>query len=185
MLALALPELLEALQFAAVKHQYDRRGGYDRLPYINHLIKVANGLVNRCGITEDTLLLSAVLHDIVEDTDVTEKEIAERFGYSVADIVMELTDDMSLSYEVRKQQQLETAERLSPGARIIRLADKASNIEDIFSYPLDWPVDKKAAYLHNSVQIAAIIKGENLRLDRWFEKTAEWAAQQLEKQRQF
>lgn len=184
MFALALPELLKALQFAAVKHQYDRRGGYDRLPYINHLIKVANGLVNRCGFTEDTLLLAAVLHDIVEDTDVTGEELAERFGHEVAAIVLELTDDMSLSYEARKQRQLETASQLSRGARIIRLADKASNIEDIFSYPLDWSLDKKEAYLKNSAQIAAIIKGEHPRLDQWFKQTVEWAAQELEKQRQ-
>jgi guanosine-3',5'-bis(diphosphate) 3'-pyrophosphohydrolase len=184
MFAHALPELLEALQFAAVKHQYDRRGGYDRLPYINHLIKVTNGLVNRCGFTEDTLLLAAVLHDIVEDTDVTGEELSARFGHEVAGIVLELTDDMSLSYELRKQRQLETAPQLSRGARIIRLADKASNIEDIFSYPLDWTLDKKEAYLKNSEQIAAIIKGEHPRLDHWFEQTAEWAAQELAKQRQ-
>lgn len=184
MLSLALPELLEALQFAAIKHQYERRGGYDRLPYINHLIKVVNGLVNRCGIMEDTLLLAAVLHDIIEDTDVTAEEIASRFGHAVAEIVLELTDDMSLSYDARKQRQLETAAELSRGARIIRMADKASNIEDIFTYPLDWPMEKKEAYLHNSIQIAAIIKGENPRLDQWFQQTADWAALQLKKQRQ-
>lgn len=184
MLALALPELLEALQFAAVRHQYDRRGGYDRLPYINHLIKVTNALVNRCGETEDTLLLAAVLHDIIEDTEVTGEELASRFGHAVAETVLELTDDMALPYEVRKQRQLDTAVRLSRRARIIRLADKVSNIEDIFSYPLDWPLDKKARYLHNAAQIAAIIKGDNSRLDQWFEQTAEWATRQLEKQRQ-
>lgn len=182
MLAYALPELLEALQFAAVRHQYDRRGGYDPLPYINHLIKVTNALVNRCGEIEDTLLLAAVLHDIVEDTGVTGEELAKRFGHEVAEVVLELTDDMALPYEVRKQRQLETADQLSKRARIIRLADKASNIEDIFSYPLDWTTDKKMGYLQNAQQIAEVIKGENPRLDQWFEKTVEWATQQLEKQ---
>ncbi|RMG21130.1 MAG: phosphohydrolase, partial [Bacteroidetes bacterium] len=36
-----LPQLFDALEFAAVQHQYQRRSGYSRLPYINHLIKVA------------------------------------------------------------------------------------------------------------------------------------------------
>lgn len=184
MLAYALPELLEALQFAAVKHQYERRGGYAPLPYVNHLIKVTNALVNRCGETEDALLLAAVLHDIIEDTDVTAEELSQRFGHVVSEVVLELTDDMSLPYEVRKARQLETAAELSPRARIIRLADKASNIEDIFSYPLDWTTGKKARYLQNAQRIAEVVKGENPRLDQWFDQTARWAAQQLDKQRQ-
>ncbi len=182
MLALALPELLEALQFAAIKHQYDRRAGYDRLPYINHLIKVTNTLVNKGGETEDALLLAAALHDIVEDTDVTGEDLAIRFGHAVAETVLELTDDMSLSYDERKQRQLDSAHELSPRARKIRLVDKASNIRDIFSYPLTWTLDKKAAYVDNSKQIAAIIKGENPKLDAWFDQTAAWAARQLEHQ---
>ncbi|MBV6655615.1 MAG: bifunctional (p)ppGpp synthetase/guanosine-3',5'-bis(diphosphate) 3'-pyrophosphohydrolase [Mameliella sp.] len=183
MIGLQPPELLNALQFAAVKHQYQRRGGYDRLPYINHLIKVTNALMSRCGITDANVLLAAVLHDIIEDTDVTAADIEARFGAEVSAIVVELTDDMELPYVVRKQRQLDTATQLSKGARVIRLADKASNIEDIFTYPLNWTLDKKEAYLRNSTQIAAIIKGEYPALDQWFEDTAEWATHQLEKQR--
>lgn len=177
-----MPELLEALQFAAIKHQYDRRAGYSRLPYINHLIKVTNCLANRIGERDEALLLAAVLHDIIEDTDVTAEELGRRFGVEVAEIVQELTDDMSLPYGERKRKQVEGAHKLSPKARKIRLADKASNLRDIFSYPLDWTAEQKAAYLENSVQVAERIKGDNPQLDAWFDETVAWAREQLQEQ---
>ena len=180
--ALIMPELLEALQFAATHHQYDRRAGYDRLPYINHLIKVTNCLANRIGIKDEALLLAAVLHDVVEDTEVTVAELERRFGSEVASIVEELTDDMSLPYEERKRQQVEQASQLSSKARMIRLVDKASNLRDIFNYPLDWPIEKKAAYLDNALAIAERIKGGHPKLDAWFEETAAWARKALQAQ---
>jgi GTP diphosphokinase / guanosine-3',5'-bis(diphosphate) 3'-diphosphatase len=180
--ALIMPELLEALQFAAIQHQYDRRAGYDRLPYINHLIKVTNCLANRIGIKDEALLLAAVLHDVVEDTDVTVEQLERRFGGEVAAIVEELTDDMSLPYGKRKRLQVEQAGKLSPKARVIRLVDKASNLRDIFNYPLDWTVEKKAAYLDNAIAVAERIKGDHPKLDAWFDETAAWAKQQLQAQ---
>ncbi|NBC07800.1 MAG: HD domain-containing protein [Bacteroidetes bacterium] len=177
-----MPELLEALQFAAIHHQYDRRAGYDRLPYINHLIKVTNCLANRIGIKDEALLLAAVLHDIVEDTEVTVEQLERRFGGEVADIVEELTDDMSLPYDERKRLQVEQASKLSPKARVIRLVDKASNLRDIFNYPLDWSAEKKAAYLDNAIAVAERIKGDHPKLDAWFDETAAWAKQQLQAQ---
>ncbi|HKK79268.1 MAG TPA: HD domain-containing protein [Phaeodactylibacter sp.] len=180
--ALIMPELLEALQFAAIQHQYDRRAGYDRLPYINHLIKVTNCLANRIGIKDEALLLAAVLHDIVEDTEVTVEQLERRFGGEVAAIVEELTDDMSLPYGERKRLQVEQAGKLSPKARVIRLVDKASNLRDIFNYPLDWSVEKKAAYLDNAIAVAERIKGDHPKLDAWFDETAAWAKQQLQAQ---
>ncbi len=177
-----MPELLEALQFAAIHHQYDRRAGYSRLPYINHLIKVTNCLANRIGVRDEALLLAAVLHDVVEDTDVTVEGLERRFGREVADIVAELTDDMSLPYEERKRLQVERAAQLSPKARIIRLADKASNLRDLFNYPIEWSLEKKEAYLQNSEQVAERIKGDNPKLDAWFDETAAWARQQLQAQ---
>jgi len=180
--ALIMPELLEALQFAAIQHQYDRRAGYGRLPYINHLIKVTNCLANRIGIKDEALLLAAVLHDVVEDTEVTVEQLERRFGGEVAAIVEELTDDMSLPYEERKRQQVEQAGKLSPKARVIRLVDKASNLRDIFNYPLDWTVEKKAAYLDNAIAVAERIKGDHPKLDAWFDETVVWAKEQLQAQ---
>lgn len=174
-----LSQLLDTAVFAAVQHQYQRRGGYDKLPYVNHLLKVAQALCSIAGETDEALLLAAVLHDIIEDTPVDEAELAERYGSEVASIVTELTDDMSLPLEARKQLQVERAPQLSLKARKIRLADKAANLRDIFTYPLDWPLEKKSDYLRNARAVANLIMGDNAKLDAWFEETAAWAEQQI------
>lgn len=166
---LSLPSFLEALLLAADKHQYQRRSGYDRLPYINHLIKVVDALLRIGHETDPELLLAGLLHDIIEDTDVTEEDLSRRFSPKVGRIVAELTDDMSLPYAVRKQRQVEGAASLSPEARKIRIADKACNIRDILHYPIQWTLEKKQNYVTNACDIVHQIRGVNGALEAWFD----------------
>ena len=170
-----LPKVMEAAVFAAVKHQYLRRGGYDQLPYINHLLKITNELITIGGERDEALLIAAILHDVLEDTDTNFQELSNLFGQEVASIVNELTDDMSLPHKVRKELQVTTATKLSRKAQIIRLADKASNIRDIFTYPLNWPLEKKIAYVDNAEAVANEISGENPKIDAWLRETILWA----------
>lgn len=178
-----LPDLLapyfEALSFAAEQHQFQRRGGYDPLPYINHLIKVSSAII-QVGKEEDAVVvLAAILHDVVEDSEVSVEALAERFGFKVASIVEELTDDMELPYAQRKALQIERATQLSSAARKIRIADKASNIYDIFSYPLDWTPQKKMAYLENAIAVVEQIRGTHTALEAWFDQSVQFARQSL------
>lgn len=163
------PILLSVAAFAAEYHAYQRRAGYDRLPYINHLLKVTRGLID-CGESNLELLSAALLHDILEDTPVTQLELGEQFGEEVANIVAELTDDMSLEYEVRKRLQYEGISGLSVSAQKIRIADKASNVYDICHYPLDWSITRKQAYLDAAVHILSPIRGRYPNLDGWFDR---------------
>jgi guanosine-3',5'-bis(diphosphate) 3'-pyrophosphohydrolase len=168
--ASSLIDLFDALVFAAEKHQYQRRDGYERLPYLNHLLKVADALARVGREFDKDLLIAALLHDIVEDTGVSARYLAERFGEKVAGIVAELSDDMQLPYTVRKQRQVEGARRLSFEARKIRIADKACNIRDLTRYPIDWPKEKKLAYVENAVAIVDQIRGVNVLLEAWFDE---------------
>ena len=178
----SLSNIFEALEFTAVKHQYLRRGGYDLLPYINHLIKVAN-LIQQVGLGENTnLMLVAVLHDVVEDTETTPEEIVEKFGPEVGTAVSELSDDMALSYDERKKRQVQNAKDLSDLARVIRIADKICNIRDIMEYPLDWSLEKKLRYVKNSIEIVDQIKGTNSQLELILEREAAMARQEIENQ---
>lgn len=170
-----LPDLFDALAFAAVQHQYLRRGGYDRLPYINHLIKVTETLIRIGGERDRDLLLAAVLHDIVEDTEVTKKELASRYGEKVAGIVEELTDDMSLPRTERKARQVAGAPALSEEARKIRIIDKGSNIRDIFTYPLAWTEERKKEYVDQAEAVVDRIRGTSPALEAWFDEQADWA----------
>ena len=99
--------IFKALKYAGNKHENQRRAGYAPLPYINHLIKVTE-LLLQAGISDEIILQAALLHDVVEDTDTTVEELSRQFNPSVAGIVKELTDDMELAYEVRKQLQIDS-----------------------------------------------------------------------------
>lgn len=86
--------LLSAIAFAAHKHRDQRRMDLVASPYINHPIGLANVLANEAGIEDERILIAAILHDTIEDTETTEQELIREFGKEIADIVMEVTDDI-------------------------------------------------------------------------------------------
>ncbi|HET6718774.1 MAG TPA: HD domain-containing protein [Rhodocyclaceae bacterium] len=85
--------LIQALAFAATKHRDQRRKDAAASPYINHPIALANVLANEAGIDDERVLIAAILHDTVEDTETTDQELAREFGQEVAGIVLEVSDD--------------------------------------------------------------------------------------------
>ncbi len=174
-----LDPCFQALAFAAEQHKYQRRGGYDALPYINHLIKVSSAIIQIGQEEDSSIIIAAILHDVVEDSSTTYEDVKQQFGVAVADIVAELTDDMGLPYDQRKALQVEGAAKLSLAARKIRIADKASNIQDIFSYPLDWTEEKKIAYLENSLAVVDQIRGTHEALEAWFDQSVQFARKVL------
>ncbi len=82
----------EAFVFAAQKHQTQTRKG-TTIPYIAHLMQVA-GIALENGANEDEGI-AALLHDVIEDQDVTEEELTRRFGPEVAAIVAGCSDSAS------------------------------------------------------------------------------------------
>jgi (p)ppGpp synthase/HD superfamily hydrolase len=67
---------------------------------------VAFILTNEGGIRDKDVLLAAILHDTVEDTDTTSEEIERLFGAKVRSIVDEVTDDKTLAKQERKEEQV-------------------------------------------------------------------------------
>jgi GTP diphosphokinase / guanosine-3',5'-bis(diphosphate) 3'-diphosphatase len=159
--------LIHAIDFAADKHKYQRRKGYLKIPYINHPVKVCK-LIADCGETDIDLLIASILHDVVEDTDTSETEIAERFGTKVAQIVMEVTDNMKLPEKERKELQVIKAPGLSREAKLIKIADKACNMHDILNYPLSWTRKRKLYYFNWSFRVFEGCRGLNNQLDNIF-----------------
>src|SRR5688500_13037593 len=99
--------LLRALDFAAEHHSEQRRKGPAGAAYINHLIEVAALLASVGGIEDEDVLVSAVLHDVVEDTPISLEEVGRSFGARVQQIVGSLTDDKALPKDDRKRLVLE------------------------------------------------------------------------------
>jgi (p)ppGpp synthase/HD superfamily hydrolase len=165
----------KALLLAADKHSDHRRKGSNGTPYINHLIKVAE-ILHTIGLEKnDTLLAAALLHDVIEDTPVTKEELSVLIGADVANLVAEVTDDMTLTYEERKREQIKKALFISEDAKKIKIADKISNINDMLNLPVNWSDRRKIQYLEWSEQVIANCKGVNKLLDDAFDKTVTFA----------
>lgn len=158
--------LLKAVHFAAEKHKGQKRKDAEASPYINHPIQVTEILWRIGGVRDTTLLLAAVLHDTLEDTDATPEEIQEMFGGDVLALVKEVTDDKSLPKQVRKQRQVETAPHKSHRARMLKLADKISNVQDIIhTPPKDWSHERRREYVLWSERVVAGLRGVNEHLE--------------------
>ena len=139
--------LLDAVMFAAERHKNQRRKDAEASPYINHPIALAHLLATTGGIDDIEVLQAAILHDTIEDTETTEQEIRRRFGDTVTDIVVEVTDDKSLPKQRRKELQVEAAPHKSRGAVLVKLADKTCNLRDIAaSPPADWSMSRRHEY---------------------------------------
>jgi (p)ppGpp synthase/HD superfamily hydrolase len=93
-------------------------------------------------------VIAALLHDAIEDCEVPKELIVETFGKDAANIVAEVTDDKSLPKAVRKEEQVKNAAKKSPRAKILKLADKTSNLRSLAtSPPADWSVRRKVEYI--------------------------------------
>ena len=110
-------------------HGTERRGkGY---PYIIHPMEAASIVAS---ITNDPeMLAAAVLHDTVEDTDVTLEQIRELFGDRVATLVQHETapNDKTLSWRERKTIQVQQLAHASYDSKVVALGDKLSNMRGI------------------------------------------------------
>ena len=162
--------LIDACVFSAEKHKFQRRKGYLKIPYINHPLKVCKILMD-CGENDINLLIAAILHDTIEDTDTTADEISRIFNAAIAHYVVEVTDDKTLSYTERKELQIKKAPGLSDNAKKIKIADKICNISDMVTYPINWTIERKQAYIDWSEKVFAGCKGLNTKLDKLFEET--------------
>jgi hypothetical protein len=125
--------VVQAASVAAQWHSTQRRKGASQEPYINHLLEVA-ALVAAGGGDQPTVI-AALLHDAIEDQKISPDTIAAQFGEYVAAIVLEVTDDKSLSKAERKAIQIATASHKSHSAKLIKLADKISNVRAVATSP--------------------------------------------------
>lgn len=165
----------QAFDYACRKHVAQRRKGENAEPYVNHLAEVANLVAEATGGDNPDLIIAALLHDVVEDQGVKRDEVAARFGEAVAAIVMEVTDDKSIPKDQRKQAQIEHAAHISKPARILKIADKTSNLRAIQHSPPPWPAARKKRYFAWAKKVVDNARGVNLAIDTAFDAEYEKA----------
>jgi (p)ppGpp synthase/HD superfamily hydrolase len=123
-------EALErAIAFAIQAHHGQTRKGQPEVPYVVHPLHVGF-LLSRHGLPED-ICIAGLLHDTVEDCDVTAADVGRDFGESVRSYVEEVSEDKSLSWRQRKEATICAIASMSPGAQAVTAADKLHNLGDI------------------------------------------------------
>ncbi len=161
--------LARAFDFACQSHTPQRRKGAAAEPYVNHLADVALRLAEATEGRDANLVAAALLHDTIEDTPATHEELELAFGPDIAGLVAEVTDDKSLEKQVRKELQVSGARRKSERARMLKLADKASNLRSLVASPPDWPMETRIQYADWAERVGEGLRGVNERLEREFD----------------
>ena len=175
-----LVRLAQAADYAARQHVAQRRKGERGEPYINHLTEVAALLAEATDGDDVVLLMGGLLHDTLEDTDATYEDLQERFGPEVAALVAEVTDDKSLPKEERKRLQITKTPAKSRRAKLLKLADKTSNLRSLVqSPPAGWSRQRLADYVVWAHDVVRSCRGLNARLEAAFDAAHQEASRQF------
>jgi GTP pyrophosphokinase len=147
-----------AITFAAGQHGDQRRP--TGAPYLEHLLEALEILVSGAGVTDQSVLTAAVLHDVVEDTACTNAQVAALFGARVAELVDWVTipeprpGDDPLAVKLASLGRLREAPR---DAIVVKLADRISNVQTLRNLT---PARQRAYYAQTVRYIVPLAAGE-------------------------
>lgn len=124
-----LPLSREAVEFARERHGAQRRES-DGAPFLLHPLEAAS-MLDRVEFP-DPVVAAAVLHDVLEDTDVRETELECRFGSDVSRLVAVVSDDVSIPDEERRKDDVrERVRRAGGDALAVYAADKVCKVREL------------------------------------------------------
>jgi (p)ppGpp synthase/HD superfamily hydrolase len=119
----------KAIAFASVAHDGQKRKG-SNVPYIVHPFEVAQILTSQAASEE--VIIAGLLHDTIEDTDVTVDEIALMFGKTVARLVAANSENKALTWEQRKEHTIAYMKNEATlEEMMVCCADKLSNLRSL------------------------------------------------------
>lgn len=161
-----MQSVLRTIDFAIRKHNGQIRSGTD-FPYIIHPVDVALILCEH-GETSHRLIAAAVLHDTLEDTTATYDELEARFGELVAKLVLEVTDDQSLTKKEQREALLRKIPNMSADACLLKMADGISNVRSVsLDCPADWSRSLKLAYVKTCEKVGKACAARWIELRGW------------------
>jgi len=153
----------EAALYAINKHGNQLRR--DGSAYISHPFRVAESLRTIGGVSDIDVIIAALLHDLIEDTECEWASIDKRFGKRVADLVAVMTGDMRLPKPQRRQGIVDQIRAADDDAKSIRLADRLDNLTDMKGFS---PA-KRVEYIAGSGRILEACRGANAGLEKALE----------------
>ncbi|HEX4818030.1 MAG TPA: HD domain-containing protein [Nonomuraea sp.] len=159
--AATVEALREAAGFAGRWHGVQQRP--TGRPYLEHLLEALEVAVSGARLTDRDVLVAILLHDVLEDTACTEREIARRFGGRVAELVRLVTRPRG----VAKADYLESLVKAPPQALLVKLADRASNVQELQRMP--WRFQRR--YYLETVAYVMPLAGTHPWFAQWY---TEW-----------
>lgn len=124
-----LTALIDAIALAARKHKGQKRDD-EKTPYVSHVYGVAMTLALQFGVRDAAMLTAAILHDMLEDTDVAFPVLQKRFGRRIADWVRLLSKDEDLPRPDRETLYCSQLKSAPWQVKLIKYADMHDNLLD-------------------------------------------------------
>lgn len=161
--------VVRAAYFAGEKHRLQRRSDIEQTPYINHPLELAHILTEEGDIYCMDTICASLLHDTLEDTETSPEELNKHFGEIITSIVIEVSNDMTLNSQQRREYELRKVASLSNKAKLVKIADKLANIRDVSTMPpAGWTREKKQNYFDFALEIVDQVKDASPRLHQIF-----------------
>lgn len=151
-----LERITQAYSLARDAHKGQQRRFVDT-PYITHLEETSHLLLESYdGNVSEEEYIAALLHDVVEDTDVEPEELERLFGIRVRQLVEELTIDKEKKEQLGKKDYLtKSMKSMTDAALTIKLCDRLSNVAGLDDHriPKDFIVwySKETMYILNNL----------------------------------
>lgn len=146
-------EYIRAYRFAAQAHQGASLTGTD-LPYIVHVslvsMEIMAALQVEPGNDGDLAVKVAILHDVLEDTPVTYRQLTFEFGEKTACGVAALTKDRQLAKTFQMNDSLRRIREQPVEIWMVKLADRITNLQPP---PPTWTREKICEYRHEAIEI--------------------------------
>ena len=159
------PEVERARKFAEAAFRGQTRLG-DGASLITHSIVVAE-MVHWATKGDELATVSAILHDVVEDTQITTQDIECEFGELVSDVVFWLTDPQeweSMPFLERKRQQASRLAYLPQVVKVVKLADQIANVEALAVAVKNWSDERCLEYAKGALYVACACRSSHMEL---------------------
>ncbi|MGI5212551.1 HD domain-containing protein [Plantactinospora sp. CA-290183] len=161
-----LAALDDAVDFATARHGGQTRPAGE--PYLEHLLETVTVLTDGVGVSDPDMLVAAVLHDVVEDTDTTLEEVRDRFGPRVATLVAWVTKPDARPEEDKAATRARYLARLTNApddALCLKLADRLSNVQRLDTHPRP---AKRRSYYRETVATFLPLADRHLWYATWY-----------------
>jgi (p)ppGpp synthase/HD superfamily hydrolase len=165
--------IVEAFAFASHAHADQKRDDMGD-SYLVHLAEVAASCA-RHEPFDPELVAAAILHDTIEDTPVTADDLRQKFGDEITGVVLEVTDAPGVERRDKQAVQSERMKTASVRARLLKLADKTSNVAELADLPPGRPPpppEEMRAYVHGARRVVEQCRGLDADLEAAFDAAA-------------